>query len=158
MVRWSVQFFQFFARNKFLNSIKFTLVFIWSYKISEPEVTHDCQKCDENFPSLYSLCHHKIKHKDWRVKEEQDLTLKTLKIDNLSNENLQDEIQSCKHFLVDSEIEKARLIVFSYAMESLSTKIVEEKLRRVFKKLNCAAKVNLAFGFSLKNIEDGSFR
>ena len=128
------------------------------HSASQPKVTHDCQECDESFPSFYSLRQHKNQHKDLRKKEEQELTLQSLKIDSLNNKNLQDEIQSCKHFLVDSEIEKARLKVFNYAIETLSTKIVGEQLDHVFKKLNCAAKVNLAFGFILKNIEDGRFR
>ena len=34
----------------------------------------------------------------------------------------------------------------------------KEKLDHFFNNLNCAAKVNLAFGFNLKNIEDGGFR
>ena len=86
------------------------------------------------------------------------MALQTQKIDSLNNKNLQAEIQWCEYFLVDSEIEKARLRVFNYAIKTLSTKNVEEKLDHVFKKLNFAAKVNLAFGFILKNIEDGRFR
>ena len=33
--------------------------------------------------------------------------------------------------------------------------LLNDKLDYVFKELKCAAKVNLAFGFVLKNIEDG---
>ena len=128
------------------------------HSASQPKVTHDCQECGESFPSFFSLRQHKIQHKDLRKNEEQELTLPSLNIESLNNKNHQDEIQSCKHFLVDSEIEKARLKVFNYAMETLSTKIVEEKVDHVFKNLNCAAKVNFEFGFILKNIEDGRFR
>ena len=35
---------------------------------------------------------------------------------------------------------------------------MKEKLDHFFNNLKCAAKVNLAFGFLLKNIEDGGFR
>ena len=48
--------------------------------------------------------------------------------------------------------------MFNYAIKTLCTKIVEEKLDHVFKNLKCVAKVNIAFGFNLKNIEDGRFR
>ena len=43
-------------------------------------------------------------------------------------------------------------------MEALNETIVNEKLDHFFNNLKCAAKVNLAFGFILKNIEDGGFR
>ena len=48
--------------------------------------------------------------------------------------------------------------MLSYAIESLGTKIVPEKHNHVFKKFICAAKVNLAFEFNLKNIDDVRFR
>ena len=122
------------------------------------KVTHDCQDCGETFPSFYSPRHHNLQHKDLRKKEDQELNLQTLKIDNLINKNLQNKIQSCRFFLVDSEIEKARHKVFNYAKATLGVKIVVEKFDHLFKILNFAAKVKLAFGFFLKNIEDGRFR
>ena len=43
-------------------------------------------------------------------------------------------------------------------METLNETIVNEKLDHFFNNLRCAAKVNLAFGFNLKNKEVGGFR
>ena len=43
-------------------------------------------------------------------------------------------------------------------METLNETIVNEKLGHFFNNLKCAAKVNMAFGFILKNIKDGGFR
>ena len=71
---------------------------------------------------------------------------------------LREELRSCQHFVVDSELERARHKVFNYAVETLSETIVNEKLDHFFNNLKCATKVNLAFGFILKNIEDGRFR
>ena len=59
---------------------------------------------------------------------------------------------------MDSELEGARHKVFNYAVETLNETIVNAKLDHFFNNLKCAAKVNLAFGFILKNIEDGGFR
>ena len=42
-------------------------------------------------------------------------------------------------------------------METLNETIVNEKPDRFFRNLKCAAKIKLAFGFILKNIEDGGF-
>ena len=59
---------------------------------------------------------------------------------------------------MDSELERARHKEFIYAVETLNETIVNEKFVLFFNNLKCAAKVNLAFGFILKNIEDGGFR
>ena len=71
---------------------------------------------------------------------------------------LREGLRSCQLFLVDSELERARHKVFNYAVETLNETIVNEKLDHFLNNLKSAAKVNLAFGFILKNIEDGRFR
>ena len=57
-----------------------------------------------------------------------------------------------------SEFERARHKVFNYAVETHNETIVNEELDHFFNNKNCAAKVILAFGFILKNIEDGGFK
>ena len=68
---------------------------------------------------------------------------------------LREKLRSCQHFLVDSELERARHKIFNYAVETINETIVNEKLDHFFNNSKCAAKVNWAFGFILKNIEDG---
>ena len=79
-------------------------------------------------------------------------------VGDVENHSLREESRCCQHFLVDSELEKARKIVFNYAVETLYETIVNEKLDHFFNNFKCAAKVNLAFGFILKNIEDGGLK
>ena len=79
-------------------------------------------------------------------------------VGDAEDHRLRKEMRSCQHFLVDSELERARHKVFNYAVEFLNETIVNEKLDQFFNNLKCAAKVNLAFGFIRKNIEDGEFR
>ena len=43
-------------------------------------------------------------------------------------------------------------------METLNETFVNEKIDHFLNNLKCAAKMTLAFGFNLKNIEDGGFR
>ena len=74
------------------------------------------------------------------------------------DQSLREELQSCKHFLVDSEIQKTRDSVFSFAVNNLTAQVIAEKLDRVLVKLKCVAKLTLALGSILKNIEDGNFR
>ena len=72
---------------------------------------------------------------------------------------LREVLRSCQHFLVDSELGRARHKVFNYALENLNAEIVDENFfLPFFNFLSCAAEVNLAFAFILRNIEDGGFR
>ena len=79
-------------------------------------------------------------------------------VGDVQDHRLRQELRSCQNFFVDSELERARHKVFNYAVETLNETIVNEKLDHFFSILKCAAKVNLASGFILKNTEDGGFR
>ena len=78
-------------------------------------------------------------------------------VGDVEDRKLREELSSCQHFLVDSELERAWNKIFNYAVETLTETIVTEKLDYLFNNLKCAAKVHLAFGFILKNVEDGEF-
>ena len=73
-------------------------------------------------------------------------------------EKLMEEFSACQHFLVDMEIENGRHKVFNLQMSKLDTKIINEKFEKVFKKLVSAAKINIAVGFVLRNIETGEYQ
>ena len=79
-------------------------------------------------------------------------------VGDFDDQSLREELQSCRQFLVDSEIQKGRHSVFNFAVSNLAAQVIEEKLDRVLDELKCVAKPNLALGFILKNIEDGKFR
>ena len=67
--------------------------------------------------------------------------------------------RSCAHVNISWWILslKVRDTVFNYAVDSQQYNR-ERELDHFFNNLKCAAKVNVAFGFILKNIEDGGFR
>ena len=77
---------------------------------------------------------------------------------DVDDQSLREELESCKHFLKDTEMENGRHRVFKFAISSFDMTLLNDKLDYVFKELKCAGKVNLAFGFVLKNVEDGSCR
>ena len=77
---------------------------------------------------------------------------------DVDDQSLREELQSCRHFLVDSEIQKGRHSVFKFAVNNLTAQVIEEKLDRVLDKLKFVAKLNLALGFFPKIIEPGKFR
>ena len=77
---------------------------------------------------------------------------------SVEDQSLREELESSKHFLSDTEMENGIHRVFNFAMSSFDISLLNNKLDYVFKELKCAAKVNIAFGFVLKNIEDGMCR
>ena len=77
---------------------------------------------------------------------------------DVEDHSLREELCSCQHSLVDSELKRARHRVFNNTVETPNVTIVNEKLDQFFKSLKCAAKVILVLGFFLKNIEEGWFR
>ena len=79
-------------------------------------------------------------------------------VDAGDEKSLEEELQSCRHFLVDSEIQKGKYSVFNLVVNNLTAQVIEEKLDRVLDSLKCAAKLNVALGFILQIIEDGKFR
>ena len=79
-------------------------------------------------------------------------------VGTIDDEGLKEELQTCKRFLVDSEMENMRHKMFNFAMKILDADTLRQKLDRVFEKLKCAAKLIVAFGFTLKNSEDGNCR
>ena len=48
--------------------------------------------------------------------------------------------------------------MFKFAVNNITAQVIEEKMDRFLDKVNCVAKLNLALGFILNNIEDGRFR
>ena len=77
---------------------------------------------------------------------------------DVDDQSLREELQSYRHFLIDSEKQKRRRSVFNFAVNNVTSQVIEEKLDRALDKLKCVAKLNLPLGFILENIEDGNFR
>ena len=118
-------------------------------------VTFKCKLCFQEFPGYYAVRQHRNSQHGMQIGSKA----RDVDLGDVENHRLRKELRSCQHFLLDSELERARHKVFNYAVESLNEKtIMNDKLDNFFNNLKCAAKVNLAFGFILKTIEDGRFR
>ena len=76
----------------------------------------------------------------------------------IDDQSLREELESCKHFLTDTDTENGRNRVFDFVMSSFDMLLLNDKLDYVFRELKWAAKVNLAFGLFLVKIEDGMCR
>ena len=116
-----------------------------------PSKAYKCNLC-------YGLCQHKKTQHGTQIGfGARNIDVEDI-MGDVDDQGVREELHSCKHFLVDSEIQKGRHSVFNFAVNNLTAQVIEEKLDRVLDKLKCVAKLNLAFGFILKNIEDGKFR
>ena len=124
----------------------------------KPEVTFKCKLCHQEFPGFYALRQHGNTQHGMQIGSgTRDVVVEHI-VGDVDDHSLRKELRSFQHFVVDSEPERARHEVFNYAVEALNETVVNEKFDHFFNKLKCAAKVNLAFGFILKNIKDGRFR
>ena len=124
----------------------------------KPEVTIKCKLCYQEFPGLYALRQHRNTQHGMQIGSgTRDVDVEHI-VGDVDDHSLREELRSCQHLLVDSELERARHKVFNYAVEALNEAVVNEKVDQFFNILTCAAKMNLAFGLILKNVEDGGFR
>ena len=121
------------------------------------DVTFKCKLCYQEFAGFHALRQHRNTQHGMQIGSgTMDVHVEHI-VGDVEDRMLREESRSCQHFLVNSELERSRHKVSNYAIENLNAEIVDEKLDHLFN-LKCAAKVNLAFGFVLKNMEDGRFR
>ena len=71
---------------------------------------------------------------------------------------LKEELAAGQHLLEDMHAEHGRQEVSNFILSALDNKKINEKLDEVFTNLKCAAKVNLALGFILQNVETNDYR
>ena len=128
------------------------------HSVAGPSKTYTCKLCHAEYPGFCALRQHKNTQHGTQI----DFGASNIDVEDIvgdaDDQSLREELQSCRHFLVDSEIQKGRHSVFIFVVNNLTAQVIEEILDRVLDKLKCVAKRNLALGFILKNIEDGKFR
>ena len=120
--------------------------------------TYKCKLCDAEFPGFYVLRQHRNTQHGTQIGfGASNIDVEDI-VGDVDDQSLREEFQSCRHSLVDSEIQKGSYSVFNFVVNNLTAQVIEEKLDRVLDKLKCVAKRNLALGFILKKIEDMKFR
>ena len=124
----------------------------------KPDITFKCKHCYAEFPGFYTL----PPHKNFQHGPQMGFGASYIDVEDLVGDvddpSWREEMEFCKHFLTHTEKENGRHRVYNFAMSSFDISLHCEKLDSVFKELKCATKVNLAFGFVLKDIEDGMCR
>ena len=128
------------------------------HSVPRPSIANKCKLCHAEFPGFYALRQHKNTQHGTQIGfGASNINVEDI-VGDVDDQSLREELESCKHFLTDTEMENGRHRVFNFAMSSFDISLLNDKLDYVFKELKCAAKINIAFGFVLKNIEDGMCR
>ena len=66
-------------------------------------------------------------------------------VGDVEDHRLREELRSCQHFLVDSELERAKHKLFNYAVETLNGTIVNDKLDLFFQQFEMCSKSESGF-------------
>ena len=108
-------------------------------------------------PSYYSFRQHRKKDYGLKARKTGNSGADFNKI--LENEEdidqLRDELTACQHFLTDIKMEIGQHNILNFQFSKLDPNLVNGKLDQVFEKPHSAAKINIALGFVLCNIETG---
>ena len=126
------------------------------HSVPRSSITYKCKLCHAGLTGSYALRQHKNSHHGTQNDFGASNNNVEDKVGDVDYQSLREELESCKHSLTDTEMENGRHRVFNFAISSFDMSLLNDKQDYVFKELKFAAKVNLAFGFVLKNIEDGS--
>ena len=114
------------------------------HSVPRPSITYKFNLCHAEFTGFYALLQQK------NTQHGTQLGFGTNNIDvedivgDVDDQSLREELESCKDFLTDTEMENGRNRVFNFATSSFDMSLLNDKLEYVFKELKCAAKVNLA--------------
>ena len=121
-------------------------------------ITYKCKPCHAELPGFHALRQHKNTQHGTQIGfGVSNIDVEDI-VRDIDGQSLREELESCKHFLTDTEVENGKHRVFNFAMSSFDISLLNHELDYVFKELKCAAKIELAFGFVLKNSEGGMCR
>ena len=75
------------------------------HSVAGPSKTYKCKLCHAEFPGFYALRQHKnAQHGTQIVFGARNIDVEDI-VRDFNDQSLREELQSCRHFLVDSEIQ-----------------------------------------------------
>ena len=87
----------------------------------KPDITFKCKLCFRKFPGFYALRQHRnTQHGTQIGSGPRDVDVEHI-VGDVDDHSLREELRSCQHFLVDSELERAKT-KYSVTQWKLSTK------------------------------------
>ena len=113
--------------------------FAKKHSAPKPDVTFKCKRCYQEFPGFYALRQHRNTQYGMQIgSRTRDVDVEHI-VGGVDDHSLREELRSSQHFLVDSELERARHKIFNYAVETLNETVVNKKFDHFFNNLKCAA-------------------
>ena len=117
--------------------------FAKKHSAPKPDVTLKCKLCFQEFPGFYALRQHRNTQHGMQIglgtRDEDAEHI----VGDVEDHRLREELRSCHHFRVDSELERARHKVFNYAVETVN----ERETRSIFQPFEKCSKSECGFWF-----------
>ena len=105
------------------------------HSVPRPSMTYKCKLCHAEFPFFFALRQHKnTQHRTQLGFGANSFDVEDI-VGDVDDQSLREELESCKHFLTDTEMEKGRHRVFNLAMSSFDMSLLNDKLDYVCKEL-----------------------
>ena len=102
------------------------------HSVSIPSITYKCNLCHAEFPGFYALRQHKNpQHGTQFGLGASNIDVEDI-VEDVDDQSLREETDSCKHFWADTEMENGRHSVFIFAMSSFDIPLLNDKLDYVF--------------------------
>ena len=123
-----------------------------------PEVTFKCKLCYQEFPGFYALRQHRNTQHTMQIGSgTRDVDVEHIAA-GVDDHKLREELRSCQHFLVDSELERARHKVFNYAPGNSQRNNCQRETWSSFQQFEICSKSESGLWLHFESIEDGGFR
>ena len=101
----------------------------WNYHIAKQHnvaahsKTYKCKLCHAEFSGFYALRQHKnTQHGKQIGFGASNIDMEDI-VGDVDDQSLREELQSCRHFLVDSEIQKGRHSVFNFIVNNFTAQV-----------------------------------
>ena len=92
-----------------------------------PSKTYEFKLCYAEFPGFYALRQHKNAQHGTQIGfGARNIDVEDI-VGDVDDQSLREELQSCRHSLVDSEIQKGRHSVFNFAVNNLTAQVILSK-------------------------------
>ena len=106
-----------------------------------------CKQCYLDFLGVYGLRQRRNTQHGMQIgSKTRDVVVERI-MEDVEDPSLREELRSCQHFLVDSELERARQKIFNYAVETLNEAIVNKKFDHFSQQIHMCSKNESGFWF-----------
>ena len=106
-----------------------------NHSVPKPDITFKCKVCFPEFPGFYDLGQHRnTQHGPQMGFGAGNIDVEDI-VGDADDQSLREELESCKHFLTDTELENGRHRVFNFAMSTFDMSLLNDKLDHVLNEL-----------------------